>query len=58
MWVAKQMGHSDQSMINKIYGRFIPNKMIDSGQKAVEMFAKKAGINAGNNPSFNPVKQA
>ena len=41
LWVANQMGHADTSMIFRNYGRWIANKAIDSGQKAVEMFAEK-----------------
>lgn len=54
MWVADQMGHADKTMIGRVYGRFIPNQMIDSGQKAVAMFAQNAGIKAGKSTQSTP----
>ena len=47
MWVAQQMGHSDWTMIARIYGRWIPEAAPDAGQKAVKIFAQNAGKNAG-----------
>lgn len=41
-WLAGQMGHSDTTMIYKVYGRWIPAAVPDAGNKAVEMFAEKA----------------
>jgi integrase len=38
MWVANQMGHADWGMIRQVYGRFIPNAVNDSGDKAVALF--------------------
>ncbi len=38
MWVAKQMGHKDWTMIARVYGRWIPSENDLSGSKAVEMF--------------------
>lgn len=39
MWVAKQMGHSDWTMIARVYGRWMPNDTEDMGSKAVEMWS-------------------
>lgn len=39
MWVAKQMGHSDWTMIARVYGRWMPTADTDAGGKAVELFA-------------------
>jgi len=38
MWVSKQMGHKDWTMIARVYGRYIPTTGDTSGQKAVEKF--------------------
>lgn len=47
MWVAKQMGHSDWTMIARIYGRWMPAADLGAGDKAVKKFGKNAGTNAG-----------
>lgn len=39
MWVAKQMGHTDWTMIARVYGRWMPPEMDNSGTKAVERFS-------------------
>jgi len=39
MWVAKQMGHSDWTMIAKIYGKWMPEAAPDAGAKAEATFA-------------------
>jgi integrase len=58
MWVAQQMGHSDWTMIARIYGRWIPEAAPDAGEKAVKIFAtnagKKAGIPAANAGKLTP----
>lgn len=46
IWLAGQMGHSDTTMIFRNYGRWIPDAVPDAGNKAVEMFAGIAQINA------------
>ncbi|TWI48024.1 integrase [Pseudomonas duriflava] len=38
MWVAKQMGHKDWTMIARVYGRWIPTENDTSGRLAVEKF--------------------
>jgi len=42
MWVAKQMGHADWTMIARVYGRWMPSSDTTAGSKAVAMFAGKA----------------
>lgn len=41
-WVAQQMGHSDLTMLARIYARWIKSAMPDVGGKAVAMFAAKS----------------
>lgn len=43
MWVAKQMGHADWTMIAWIYGRWMPSADAEAGSPAVEKFAGNAG---------------
>lgn len=38
-WVANQMGHTDVSMINRVYGKWIIDARPDAGNKAVALFA-------------------
>ena len=38
MWVAKQMGHSDWTMIARVYGRWMPSADLDAGGKAETMW--------------------
>lgn len=38
-WVAQQMGHSDLTMLARVYARWIKSAMPDVGGKAVAMFA-------------------
>lgn len=40
MWVARQMGHKDWTMIGRIYGKWIQNAQPEAGKKVVEMFRK------------------
>lgn len=49
MWVAKQMGHADWTMIAKVYGRWMPSADADAGGKAEALFgvAKPAARKAG-----------
>lgn len=44
MWVAKQMGHKDWTMIARVYGRWIPTENDTSGDKAVEKFGTPVQI--------------
>lgn len=41
MWVAKQMGHSDWTMIVRRYGRWMPSADDKAGEKAIAVFAEK-----------------
>ncbi|VVD63174.1 integrase [Pandoraea pneumonica] len=38
MWVAKQMGHADWTMIARVYGRWMPAADVEAGNKAVKKF--------------------
>ncbi|QJQ00164.1 tyrosine-type recombinase/integrase [Herbaspirillum rubrisubalbicans] len=40
MWVAQQMGHSDWTMIARVYGRWVKDAQPDAGSKAVQMFSR------------------
>jgi integrase len=40
MWVAQQMGHSDWTMIARVYGKWMPEANIEAGNKAVSLFTK------------------
>lgn len=42
MWVAKQMGHTDWTMIARVYGRWIPSQENDAGSKAVSAFGAQS----------------
>jgi integrase len=39
MWVPKQMGHADQTMIARVYGRWMPEADLKAGSRAVAMFS-------------------
>lgn len=45
LWVAKQMGHRDVTMIFKHYGRYMPDMNPDAGQK---MISSKGNIRAAS----------
>lgn len=38
MWVAKQMGHTDWTMIARVYGRWMPSADTDAGNKAEKLW--------------------
>lgn len=38
MWVAGQMGHSDWTMIARVYGRWMPEADSTAGLKAIEIW--------------------
>lgn len=48
MWVAKQMGHSDWTMIARVYGKWMPDANPEAGKKAHELFGQKSWQKAGN----------
>lgn len=41
VWLAQQMGHSDLTMISRIYGRWMIDAAPDAGMKAAKLFGKK-----------------
>ncbi|MEI4521196.1 Arm DNA-binding domain-containing protein [Pseudomonas sp. CCNWLW23] len=43
MWVAKQMGHTDWTMIARVYGRWMSNDEASMGSKAVLQWAGEQG---------------
>jgi len=43
LWIAKQMGHKDVTMIFKVYGKYMPDMNPDAGQK---MISSKGNIRA------------
>lgn len=45
MWVAKQMGHSDWTMIARVYGKWIPDANPTAGNLALGIFGKAANEN-------------
>lgn len=45
MWVAKQMGHSDWTMIARIYGRWMPSADDMSGERAENLWANCIQVN-------------
>lgn len=47
MWVAKQMGHSDWTMIARIYGRWMPDADVGAGSKAEQAFNPASRATAG-----------
>jgi integrase len=42
MWVAKQMGHTDWTMIARVYGRWMPSGELEAGKKAEKAFSNLA----------------
>jgi len=44
MWVAQQMGHSDWTMIARVYGRWMPEADPSAGAKAEEQFAPTSKV--------------
>ena len=40
VWLAGQMGHTDITMIHRIYARWIPDTLPDAGEKAVKIFGE------------------
>lgn len=41
LWVAKQMGHADVTMIFKVYGKYMPNMNPEAGQKMTSSKGKR-----------------
>lgn len=44
MWVAQQMGHSDWTMIARVYGRWMPSADIGAGGKAVAIWGNVSNV--------------
>ncbi len=44
MWVASQMGHSDWTMIARVYGRWMPDADSAAGSRAVSVWAEHSSI--------------
>jgi integrase len=42
MWVAKQMGHTDWTMIARIYGKWLPDADPNAGMRAAQVFDSEA----------------
>jgi len=43
MWVAKQMGHTDWTMIARVYGRWMPSADTEAGSKAERLWHIEVG---------------
>jgi integrase len=43
LWVAQQMGHSDWTMIARVYGRWIPDADPNAGMRAAAVFGSGGG---------------
>lgn len=46
MWVAKQMGHSDWTIIARVYGRWMSTANGNAGSKAEAIFSDKMDKNS------------
>lgn len=44
MWVAKQMGHKDWTMIAKVYGRWMPSADVGAGGRAEALFGDNGSV--------------
>ncbi|KAA0995504.1 DUF3596 domain-containing protein [Pseudomonas sp. ANT_J12] len=44
MWVAKQLGHKDWTMIAKVYGRWMPSADVGAGGRAEALFSSNASV--------------
>jgi len=44
MWVSRQMGHSDWTMIARVYGRWMPDADQGAGGKAEQLFGKNGSL--------------
>ncbi|MBD1589622.1 tyrosine-type recombinase/integrase [Pseudomonas typographi] len=50
MWVAQQMGHTDWTMIARVYGRWMPSSDKEAGSRAETLFYGTEAICAKVNP--------
>ena len=44
MWVARQMGHADWTMIARVYGKWMPDADILAGKRAESVFGPSAAV--------------
>lgn len=44
MWVSKQMGHKDWTMIARVYGRWMPDADLSAGTRAESVFSQTASV--------------
>ena len=51
MWVAKQMGHTDWTMIARVYGRWMPSTTDSAGDQAVQKFSGRGTLETGIFPT-------
>jgi integrase len=58
MWVAKQMGHADWTMIARIYGRWLPDADPDAGAKMGQLFDSEARNRIANNDRDDSIPTA
>lgn len=54
LWVAKQMGHADWTMIARVYGKWMPTADPNAGDKAVALFAGNQNSNLIAIPGVSP----
>jgi integrase len=43
MWVAKQMGHKNWTMIARVYGRWMPDSDVGAGSRAESVYTRSPG---------------
>lgn len=55
MWVAQQMGHSDWTMIARVYGKWMPSADLHAGDKAVALFAPNRNDNLMTTRGVKPL---
>lgn len=56
-WIASQMGHTDLSMISRVYARWMPTGLPDVGGKAVAMFGpEKSGRKVAEGGQFATIR--
>jgi integrase len=51
MWVAKQMGHADWTMIARVYGKWMPDADTGAGSRAVAMFSNNSNAQTNDKSS-------
>lgn len=55
MWVAQQMGHSDWTMIARVYGRWMPSADSDAGSRAEQIWSSSADSNGSLQALSQPI---